>query len=437
MGQSCSISIRWLVVACTALAFGCRGGSQPADRAERPSILLVTLDTTRADAIGPEASVATPAFNAVAGRGRLFRHALATAPETLPAHASLLTGLYPGGHGVHENARPLPRDRPLVAERLREAGYRTAAFVSSFVLARRFGLARGFEVYDDELPEGRVERSAPETTERAAAWLQEQPADRPLLLWVHYFEPHHPYEPPEPFRSRYPKSAYHAEVAAMDDALGRLVQAFDARTSGGGAILVVGDHGEGLSEHGEAQHGRLLYQSTMHVPLVLAGPGVVPGEADAPVSARRVFHTLLDWAGLGAESSLSRAVEIEPDNSLYQYAFGEMLRINKKYDEAIEAYRKATDLVPPHPKASSKLGLALFEAQRLGEAELFLTDAIRKDAKNPFNYYNLAIVYREQKKTKLAIEMYEKFLEIADKDDGDRGNAEACVKNLKRRRPCK
>ncbi len=305
MGQSCSISIRWLVVACTALAFGCRGGSQPADRAvERPSILLVTLDTTRADAIGPEASVATPAFNAVAGRGRLFRHALATAPETLPAHASLLTGLYPGGHGVHENARPLPRDRPLVAERLREAGYRTAAFVSSFVLARRFGLARGFEVYDDELPEGRVERSAPETTERAAAWLQEQPADRPLLLWVHYFEPHHPSEPPEPFRSRYPKSAYHAEVAAMDDALGRLVQAFDARTSGGGAILVVGDHGQGLSEHGEAQHGRLLYQSTMHVPLVLAGPGVVPGEADAPVSARRVFHTLLDWAGLGAESSL-------------------------------------------------------------------------------------------------------------------------------------
>jgi tetratricopeptide (TPR) repeat protein len=175
------------------------------------------------------------------------------------------------------------------------------------VLARRFGLARGFEVYDDELPEHRVERSAPATTERAAAWLQQQPKDRPLLLWVHYFEPHHPYDPPEPFRSRYPKSAYHAEVAAMDDALGRLVQAFDAGTGGSGAILVVGDHGEGLSEHGEAQHGRLLYQSTMHVPLVLVGPGVVPGEADAPVSARRVAYTLLDWAGLDADSSLRAA----------------------------------------------------------------------------------------------------------------------------------
>ena len=139
---------------------------------------------------------------------------------------------------------------------------------------------------------------------------------------------------------------------------------------------------------------------------------------------------------LGAESSLSRAVELEPGNSLYQYAYGEMLRINKRYDEAIEAYRKATELVPPHPKASSKLGLALYEAQRLGEAELFLTDAIRNDAKNPFNYYNLAIVYREQKKTKLAIEMYEKFLELADKDDGERAAAEACIKALKRKRSC-
>jgi len=139
---------------------------------------------------------------------------------------------------------------------------------------------------------------------------------------------------------------------------------------------------------------------------------------------------------LGAESSLARAVQMEPDNSLYQYAYGEMLRFNKKYDEAIEAYRKATELTPPHPKATAKLGLALFEAKRLGEAEVFLTNAIRRDAKNPYNYYNLAIVYREQKKTKLAIEMYEKFLGLADKQDGERPRAEACVKNLKKKRPC-
>lgn len=139
---------------------------------------------------------------------------------------------------------------------------------------------------------------------------------------------------------------------------------------------------------------------------------------------------------LGAEASLARAIGIEPDNSLYQYAYGEMLRFNKKYDEAIEAYRKANELVPPHPKASAKLGLALFEAQRLGDAELFLTDAIRKDEKNPFNYYNLAIVYREQKKTKLAIEMYEKFLELAPPSDGERGKAESCVKALKKKKKC-
>lgn len=139
---------------------------------------------------------------------------------------------------------------------------------------------------------------------------------------------------------------------------------------------------------------------------------------------------------LGAEASLARAVTLEPENSLYQYAYGEMLRFNKKYDEAIEAYRKATELDPPHPKAPAKLGYTLFQAQRLGEAEIFLTEAIRKDPRNPFNYYNLAIVYREQKKTKLAIDMYQRFLEVSDPQDGDRPKAEACIKALKRRRKC-
>lgn len=139
---------------------------------------------------------------------------------------------------------------------------------------------------------------------------------------------------------------------------------------------------------------------------------------------------------LGAEASLQQAVEREPDNSLYQYAYGEMLRINKRYDQAIEAYRKATELDPPHPKASAKLGLTLAHAQRLGEAELHLTTAVRNDPKNQYNYFNLAYVYREQNKTRLAIEAYEKFLELADPDDGDRRAAEACLKNLKRKRKC-
>lgn len=270
----------------------------------RPSILLVTLDTTRADAIGPEAKgVETPAFDALARRGRRFRYAYATVPETLPSHSSLMTGLYPAGHGVHENARHVSEDQPLLAARLHEAGYRTAAFVSSFVLARRFGLARGFDVYDDELPDGRAERIAAATTDRALAYLERAGAGS-LLMWVHYFDPHAPYEPPEPFRSRYAQNPYLGEIAAMDQQLGRLAEAFERRAAGRVAIVVVADHGEGLGEHGESQHGRLLYQATMRVPLLLVGPGVAPGVSDTPVSTRRVFHTLLDWAGLGTTSSL-------------------------------------------------------------------------------------------------------------------------------------
>jgi choline-sulfatase len=278
------------------------GGSKPAT----PSILLVTLDTTRADAIGPEAAgIETPAFSALAARGRRFRQAYATVPETLPSHASMMTGLYPAGHGVHENARYLSGDRPVVAERLRQAGYRTAAFVSAFPLARRFGLARGFDVYDDEMPEGRAERAARETTDRVLAQLSRE-SRQPLFLWVHYYDPHFPYTPPEPFRTRYKKSPYLGEVAAMDEQLGRLVEAFEqqSKSKGPAAIVVVGDHGEGLGDHGESQHGNLLYQATVRVPLLLAGPGIATGMSDTPVSTRRVFHTILDWAGVDKTDSL-------------------------------------------------------------------------------------------------------------------------------------
>ena len=278
----------------------------------RPSILLVTLDTTRADAIGPGATRggSTPAFDALAARGRHFRQAYATVPETLPSHASMMTGLYPAGHGVHENARFLSASPPVAAEQLRQAGYRTAAFVSSFVLASRFGLARGFERYDDALgPE--VERSSGATTDRALKYLQTATA-QPQFVWVHYFDPHTPYDPPEPFRSRYPGQPYVAEIAAMDAQLGRLVQGFESavqRTGGTSAIIVAADHGEGLGDHGEAQHGNLLYQSTMHVPLVIVGPGLESGVSDAAVSTRRIFHTVRDWAGLGATDSLRGGAE--------------------------------------------------------------------------------------------------------------------------------
>jgi arylsulfatase A-like enzyme/Tfp pilus assembly protein PilF len=297
-----------LLIVAMAAASGACSNATPANSARRtdvrPSILLVTLDTTRADAIGPEAeAIDTPAFDALAARGRRFRQAYATAPETLPSHTSIMTGLYPAGHGIHENARYLDRRHPVLAERLKAAGYRTAGFVSSFVLSRRFGLMRGFDVFDDDPQQGGNERSAADTTGRALAYLS-RPSDQPLFLWVHYFDPHTPYTPPEPFRSRYAFKPYLGEVAAMDQQLGRLVQAFQSSAPGTQAIVVVSDHGEGLGDHGEIQHGSLLYQSTMHVPLALVGPGVPAGTIDDPVSTRRVFHTLLDWAGIDARLSL-------------------------------------------------------------------------------------------------------------------------------------
>ena len=298
------------LVAAVLLA-SCGGASpKPATPppAERPSILLITLDTTRADAIGPEArGVETPAFNALATRGRRFRQAYATVPETLPSHLSMMSGLYPAGHGVHENARYVPTTVKLLAERLKDAGYRTSAFVSSFALAKRFGIGRGFDVYDDTLAGGASERTSQATTDAALADIA-QPAPGSRFLWVHYYDPHTPYAPAEPFKSKYATHPYLGEVAAMDAQLGRLVTAFEQHVAEPRAIVVVADHGEGLGDHGEAQHGQLLYQSTMHVPLVVVGPGFSSAVDDVPVSTRRVFFTILEWAGLGGDHSLRPAV---------------------------------------------------------------------------------------------------------------------------------
>jgi choline-sulfatase len=283
------------------LALACRH-EQRVQQQQRLNILLVTLDTTRADAIG----AATPTLTALTKRGVYFRQAYCAVPQTLPSHTSMLTGLYPAGHGVHENARHLAETQPVVAEKLRAAGYRTAAFVSAFALAKRFGLGRGFDVYDEDFGASRPERNAQETTDRALAYLG-QPSNQPLFLWVHYYDPHYPYTPPEPYRTTYAKNPYLGEVAFMDSQLARLVAAFEKR--GPAVMIFAGDHGEGLGEHGEQQHGNLLYQATMHVPLLIVDPSGAKGEANEPVSTRRIFHTILHFAGIDATNSLRKSKE--------------------------------------------------------------------------------------------------------------------------------
>jgi len=301
----------WAVIfaAGALLVAGCsQGGNGSQARGlpdgERPAILLITLDTTRADRLGIESSAAaTPHFKALADRGLYFTQAYSTTPTTLPSHTSMMTGLYPMDHKIRENGRRVGEQLDVLASRLQGLGYHTAAFVSGLPLARQFGLARGFDKYDDAFEGNANERSAADTTDAALDYLAlEETAD---FLWVHYFDAHAPYEPPEPFLSQYRDDPYSGELAFMDREVGRLLSAFEARFSGQPRkVIVVGDHGEGLGDHGEAQHGNLLYQGTMRVPLIIAGEGIAPGSVDQAVSIRQVFDTVLEWAGVNVERSL-------------------------------------------------------------------------------------------------------------------------------------
>ncbi|MDJ0837708.1 MAG: sulfatase-like hydrolase/transferase [Acidobacteriota bacterium] len=303
----------WMVV-CLSLLVACGPDSsnKPPEKAVPAAVLLVTLDTSRADYFFPSKTAEeTPAFAALAQSGRLFTQAYATAPMTLPSHASMMTGMYPSEHGIHENARYLPPDKPLLAQQLHEAGWFTAAAVSAYPLAAEFGLNRGFDRYDDSLPEGAPERRADVTT-ASALQLLDAARQEPLFLWVHYFDPHHPYQAPPEYIQKFPDDAYMAEIAYTDANLGRVVEHF-RQTIGNRPhlIMVVGDHGESLGDHGEAQHGNLLYQGVMRVPMVIAGTGIEPGREDRPVSVRDVAPTVLAFADLEKNHGLLR-----PDNEV-------------------------------------------------------------------------------------------------------------------------
>ena len=295
------------------LAVGAFLWARRADRAaprERPHVLLVTIDTLRADALGcyGRANAATPVLDALAGRGVRFGTAIAPAPLTGPSHASILTGLVPVRHGVRDNGGyVLPEAVPSMAESFHGAGYRTAAFVSGFPLARRFGLARGFDAYDDHFPRGRdarrapyVERDAAATTDAVLRWLDE--GSGPFFAWVHYYDPHAPYEPPEPWATRFAGRPYDGEVAFVDAQLGRLLDRLGAKgIAANSIVLVTADHGESLGEHGEETHGIFVYDATVRVPLVAAGPGLPRGTVSRTLARLiDVAPTLLDLAGLEA-----------------------------------------------------------------------------------------------------------------------------------------
>jgi arylsulfatase A-like enzyme/predicted negative regulator of RcsB-dependent stress response len=301
------------------------GGGGALEQAERSAagynVVLITLDTTRADRLGAygRESARTPNLDALAANGLLVEQAVTVAPITAPAHASILTGLYPAKHGVRDNGEfSLSTEHETIAERLSAEGYATAAFVSAFVLDRRFGLDQGFDRYDDDVSAGASdraladhvnERSGGLTTESAIRWLESRPATAtdPFLLWVHYFDPHQPWAAPASGATA-TLDPYDAEIAYVDKQIGRLLKTLEKRGQRENSlIVVVGDHGEGLGEHDEETHTLLIYESTMRVPLIIDLPaGVRSGirMKDRVVSVVDLLPTLLDLLGLAANEML-------------------------------------------------------------------------------------------------------------------------------------
>jgi len=283
----------------------------------RPSVLLVTLDTLRADRVGAWGGPPglTPALDALAARGLVFEEALASAPLTLPSHATLFTGLEPPRHGVRDNGTyVVPADLETLTTRLKAAGYETGAFVGAYVLDRRFGLARGFDHYDDRIARRESgasvlesERPGAEVVSQALAWLAGRKGR--FFLWAHLYDAHAPYAPPPPFRDAHSGRPYDGEVASVDDCVRRLVEAARAaaaaRGEGEPLVVVVADHGEALGEHGEETHGLFVYQGTLRIPLLLAGPRVPRGQRHAGLARTAdVLPTLLGRLGLASPAGL-------------------------------------------------------------------------------------------------------------------------------------
>jgi arylsulfatase A-like enzyme/tetratricopeptide (TPR) repeat protein len=321
---------------------GCRQpapGPAPVAR-EHPNVLLVTIDTLRADHLGSygAANALTPNLDALAKRGVQFSTALSHVPLTGPSHTSILTGHTPPGHGFRNNGGyVLAPTLRTAAEDFKQAGYRTAAFVSAFPLDRRFGFNRGFDVYEDHLPRGNdrrrtpyVERHAGATSDAALRWLAAPSSDGkrgPWFMWVHYYDPHAPYEPPADLAERFRGAPYDGEIASVDRELARVLKAVEQSGDlGRTVVLVTADHGESLGEHGEGAHGLFVYDATIRVPWIMAGPGIGQGRVSPTVAQMiDVLPTLHDYAGLpprtGMEGrSLRPAADGRPMDDQPSYA---------------------------------------------------------------------------------------------------------------------
>jgi arylsulfatase A-like enzyme/Tfp pilus assembly protein PilF len=318
MKSARSVAVWWLPIALCLLT-SCTPREQPWN------VLLVTFDTTRADRIGCYGNerIATPTLDALAASGVRFADAMSAVPITAPSHSTIHTGRYPIAHGVRDNGLfVLAEEQTTLAEILRARGYATGAAIGAYPLTARFGLAQGFDLYDDHLTGAfedhlgeRVvakerlffdERRAAQVNEALVPWLREN-ATRPFFAWVHYFDPHQPFEPPAPFDQDYADDLYNGEIAYADSRLGFLLEQLEElgvmdRT----IVIFAADHGEGRGEHNEETHAVLAYQSTLHVPLIVRTPSRIGAGrvVEDGVATVDIVPTVLDLLGIEAPDSI-------------------------------------------------------------------------------------------------------------------------------------
>ncbi|HEY3052872.1 MAG TPA: sulfatase-like hydrolase/transferase [Thermoanaerobaculia bacterium] len=322
------------IVACALVT--CSGGhSHPVKNLQHANVLLITLDTTRADHLGAYgyAAAQTPVLDGLARDGVLFEHCITPTAYTLPSHSSIMTGLYPPSHGVRINGDVALADSNVtLAERLAAKGYRTGAFVGAFVLDGRWGLSQGFQHYDDAFHLGqdqrldlaRVQRPANQVVDAALKWLDAR-SSQPFFAWVHLYDAHAPYEPPEPFRSR-ASSPYDGEIAFADSQAGRLLGWLDKTgQKDNTVVIIVGDHGEGLGDHGESEHGYYIYDYAVRVPLIARIPGASTERVSAQVRTIDIAPTILDLVAAETPkdvqgASLLPLISGQPDKPRYAYS---------------------------------------------------------------------------------------------------------------------
>lgn len=332
-----------------------------------PNLLLITVDTLRADRLGcyGHAAARTPNIDALARTGLRFAHAVCSVPITLPSHATIMTGLDPPEHGVRHNGTfRLAEHHRTLAETLHERGWATAAFVGAFVLDRRYGLAQGFEHYDDTVRAdpapgamGRYnERPADEVVDAAIVWLERHLAradGRPFMVWLHLFDPHAPYEPPGEFGSLFPDSPYDGEIAFVDAQIGRLIGSLrESGVADDTLVVFTADHGEGLGEHDELTHADLIYDTTVRVPLVFSNRRLFPEEVvvrDRLAGSVDIFPTVLGLLGLDPVGGLSgrdvlasgsdagRAIYVETLAPLLDYGWSALHGLRRIGDKYIQA----------------------------------------------------------------------------------------------------